>query len=79
MTTDPITKGKAAERELTQTQAAFEKIRADYMLQIIATEAGETDKREALYHAIKGLELIRTELVRVAANGTVQQWVDDLG
>lgn len=75
--TDLISRGKAAERELAQVQASFDRIKTSLLLKIAETELLEGALRESLYMQIKGLDQVRQELLRVRDAGQVEAWAGE--
>jgi len=68
-----IKEGQEAERLLTNPLLikSYEVIQNDTFQQWIRTEIGETDKRESLYHSIRGVLTAQNVLVNTMENGKI--------
>jgi hypothetical protein len=68
-----IKEGQEAERLLTNPLLikSYEVIQNDTFQQWIRTDIGETDKRESLYHSIRGVLTAQNVLVNTMENGKI--------
>ena len=68
-----IKEGQEAERLLTNPLLikSYEVIQNDTFQKWIRTEIGETDKRESLYHSIRGVLTAQNVLVNTMENGKI--------
>ena len=68
-----IKEGQEAERLLTNPLLikSYEVIQNDTFQQWIRTDIGETDKREFLYHSIRGVLTAQNVLVNTMENGKI--------
>ena len=68
-----IKEGQDAERLLTDPLLikSYEVIQNDTFQQWIRTDIGETDKRESLYHSIRGVLTAQNVLVNTMENGKI--------
>ena len=68
-----IKEGQEAERLLTNPLLikSYEVIQNDTFQQWIRTYIGETDKRESLYHSIRGVLTAQNVLVNTMENGKI--------
>ena len=68
-----IKEGQEAERLLTNPLLikSYEVIQNDTFQQWIRTNIGETDKRESLYHSIRGVLTAQNVLVNTMENGKI--------
>lgn len=76
--TDPIRQALEAASELRQTEDAFEKVKGVLFDEWVATGAGATAKREAIYHAYQGLITARAMLQGVVDTGQIEAAVIEL-
>lgn len=69
-----INRARAAKREWPETKRAFDVVRAELYVRITQTESADREGREALYHAIKGIELLESAMIHVMNNGAMEEW-----
>lgn len=64
-------RGDRAAHELQETEAAFDKVRADLIQALIETPIGQTPKIERLHISLSILAGVKKALMQVATNGQV--------
>lgn len=64
-----IQKGRRAAVELTETQWAFDQMKALLVEKLVATGVDAVATREKYYDALKAIEMVRKALIKVMADG----------
>lgn len=64
-------RGERAMTELAETAAAFERLRAAMIEELVATPVGQTLKIERLHMGLQQLDGVRKALVQVVNHGAV--------
>lgn len=73
-----IQKGRRAAHELTETQWAFDEMKALLVEKLIATGVDAVASREKYYDALKAIEMVRKVLVETMANGQALTYQRDM-
>ena len=68
-----------ARAELTQTEAAFAKLREGAVEKWLATAAGDTDTREECWRIVKTLDVVRGDLFAAVEDGRVVEAIRERG
>jgi hypothetical protein len=72
MPTDAIARGHAAAREFSETQAAFDALKAAMIAKLFTTPLAATEERERLYHAVQTLDAVRMAMREVIDSGRIE-------
>lgn len=67
-----------AQAELTETDAAFTRMREQAVNDLIASTPSEAAKREQIYHAIKTIDTVRDVLMRSVKAGEAIDLIAEL-
>lgn len=78
MATDAVRRASLARQELTQTQAAFDAMRAAAFEQIATSKPAEADFRERLYLTVQVIDALRKHLHDLVSNETIEEYVAEL-
>jgi len=71
--TDIVQRAHQAATELTETETAFDRMRANAIELLIGTTSSEHDKREELYRTIRTIDAVRKELKSIINAGKIEQ------
>ena len=66
-----VARGHAAERELTETEAAFDAVRDAILREMVSTSPAHPDKVLKLHLAVQNLDAVKTALRGVIEDGQV--------
>jgi len=72
MPTDTIARGQTAAREYSETQAAFDALKAAMIGRLFTTPMHATEERERLYHAVQTLDAVRMAMREVIDSGRIE-------
>ncbi|MBN9534816.1 MAG: hypothetical protein J0H10_15840 [Alphaproteobacteria bacterium] len=71
--TDIIRRAAQAAVELTETEAAFDKMHENAIRLWVGTGSSETEKREDIWRTIKTIDAVRKELRTIINAGKIEQ------
>lgn len=67
-----------AQRELKETEAAFEAVKSALTVQLLATKISESVLRDKLVLTIQALDQVRGTLLAVAQDGEIERHIESL-
>lgn len=71
-------RSEAARREYTETEAAFETVRAGLVNQLLASKIGESLLRDKLVLTIQALDQVRSTVLAFAQDGDIERHIERL-
>lgn len=73
-----LRRAQRAANELTETGAAFAKVRDDLMAEWLTTDLAATDRREAIFLAVRATAAAHMQLLKLVDDGKYVQKVAEL-
>lgn len=67
----------AAKRELTETEAAFDHLRAQALVAIAESKPAEVEFREMLYRTVQTIDAVRLRLRQIVDNGQIEETIQE--
>lgn len=72
---DPRARAAVARRELSETEAAFDKLRQASLEALAQTKPDDQQTRERLYHIVQAVDAVRGHLREIVDAGRIEQFV----
>jgi len=70
-------KGQRTLKELTETDEAFDRLRAGFVARLLETDPKESEEREQLYLAVKVLDKVRATMIAVVRSAQDTQLIEE--